>query len=132
MGCIPPEGLFSGREARRWVVRARSGGTIVWVPQQVDVKGILRVDRKWLSVNVGQRSNDLTPSFRPVHCSNTSENPPHPHNSYLVLLASSLLIVVKDIVADVVLRLSDQQPGSFLHVVPSAAGCHHHSQQEEH
>lgn len=53
MGCIPPEGLFSMREARWGVVGARSGGNIVWVPQQVDIKGILRVDRKWLHVNVG-------------------------------------------------------------------------------
>lgn len=50
---VPPEGLFSVRKPRRRVVRARGGRNIVWVPQQVDTEGILRVDRKWLHVNVG-------------------------------------------------------------------------------
>lgn len=57
MGCVPPQGLFSMRKARRGVARARSGGNIVWIPQQVDIEGVLWVDRKWQRVNVQQKES---------------------------------------------------------------------------
>lgn len=79
---------------------------LVWVKKKV------RTQLHLLDLSTDQR---LSPTF-----------------SYLIFLASSLLIVVEDVVADVVLRLPDQQPGAFLHVVASSAGGHHPSQQEEH
>lgn len=50
----------------------------------------------------------------------------------LVLLAPSLLIVVKDVVADVVFRLADKQPRSLPEAVASPTGGHGHSQHQQH
>lgn len=50
----------------------------------------------------------------------------------LVLLASSLLVVVEDVVADVVFRLADKQPRSFPDVAASPTGGDGHSQQQQH
>lgn len=48
--------------------------------------------------------------------------------THLVLLASSLLVIVEDVVADVVFRLADKQPRSFPDAVAAPTGGHSHSQ----
>lgn len=52
--------------------------------------------------------------------------------AHLVLLAPSLLVVVEDVVADVVLRLADKQPRSFPDAAAPPTGRHSHSQQQQH
>lgn len=52
--------------------------------------------------------------------------------THLVLLAPSLLIIVEDVVADVVLRLANKQPRSFPDAVAPPTGGHSHSQQQQH
>lgn len=50
---------------------------------------------------------------------------------HLILFSTSLLIVMKDVVSDVLIRRPDQQTTVSLHV-PSPAAPHGHGQEKQH
>lgn len=48
---ILPEGLLASRNTRSRVVGPRGRRCIVWIPQQVDVKGVLQGEKKRLQID---------------------------------------------------------------------------------
>lgn len=128
---VPSEWLLASWKTRRWVVGAWARGGVVGIPQQVDVKGVLggvggEHEDKDIKAQVNLSRSIWKPRLRWVEAEHSSGV------AHLILLAPSLLVVVEDVVADVVIRLADKQPRSFPDVVASPTGGHGHSQQQQH